>query len=69
VDFVWGNSSKRSFASFIVLFSRSYGSIGGDYRSSGNVSFNTATNWQVWNGSWATQILHQVLIVLAQVVY
>jgi hypothetical protein len=24
----------------------------GDYRSSGNVSFNTATNWQVWNGSW-----------------
>jgi hypothetical protein len=41
----------------------------GDYRSSANVSFNTATNWQVWNGSWGKQILHQVLIVLAQVVY
>jgi hypothetical protein len=37
----------------------------GDYRSSGNVSFNTATNWQVWNGSWGKQILHQVLIVFS----
>lgn len=37
---------------FVLAQTIAFGQITGDYRSNGNVTFNAANNWQIYNGSW-----------------